>query len=164
MLKTVTFFPWEHKSLMECIEDGTLPKPSMHFVTGPVKLGKEGEDEVINEVYFHTFDMDGSNEDSNKFFEAVTEFINKCAPSSIIRYEYVQEYCQFMRVRCDAMYGEILNGTVMPFTSIMQTNLMVAIAGYRRHNKQMEESDFEATPLKQRLLSIKHCGRNSINE
>ena len=30
--------------------------------------------------------------------------------------------------------------------------------------RKWESADFEVTPLKQRLLSIKHCGRNSINE
>lgn len=76
MLKTVTMFQWEHDKFTKLIEDGVLPQPSMHFVTGPVHLGKEGEDEIINDVYFHTFEIDPSDEVSEKFFSKVAELVS----------------------------------------------------------------------------------------
>jgi hypothetical protein len=76
MLKTVTMFQRDHEKFMKLIEDGTLPQPSMHFVTGPVHLGKEGEEEIINDVYFHTFDVDRTNKQSTKFFEAISNIVD----------------------------------------------------------------------------------------
>ena len=77
MLKTVTMFQWEHDKLTKLIEDEVLPQPSMHFVTGPVHLGKEGEDEIINDVYFHTFEIDPSDEVSEKFFSKIAELVSQ---------------------------------------------------------------------------------------
>lgn len=76
MLKTVTLFKWQHDKLTKLIEDGVLPQPSMHFVTGPVHLGKEGEEEIINDVYFHTFEIDQADEVSEKFFSKVAELVS----------------------------------------------------------------------------------------
>lgn len=77
MLKTIPMFQWEHDKFTKFIEDGVLPQPSMHFVTGPVHLGKEGEDEIVNDVYFHTFEIDPSDEVSEKFFSKVAELVSE---------------------------------------------------------------------------------------
>ena len=76
MLKTITLFKWQHDALMDLIHNKVLPQPSMHFITGPVKLGKEGEDEVVNEIYFHTFVTDRKDKRSNGFFRAVANLVN----------------------------------------------------------------------------------------
>lgn len=77
MLKTVTLFKWQHDKLTKLIEDGVIPQPSMHFVTGPVHLGKEGGEEIINDVYFHTFEIDQADEASEKFFSKVAELVSE---------------------------------------------------------------------------------------
>lgn len=138
MLKTVTMFKWDHDEFTKLIESGALPQPSMHFVTGPVHLGKEGEDEIINDVYFHTFEIDKGNEELMRFFESIANYINTWLRSrqlpnnGYVEFVFDRQYCRFMRLYKN-IEDAIIDHHVVSFSDVINTWLMQSIIIERKH-------------------------------